>query len=107
MVKHLHKEHKSIFEDGSGKMKVSRGKVHKHLGMTLDCSVPGQVKVGMCDCIEEILTAFVKAEPKAAGTKSGAAPDDPFKANEDCEKLQTNEAVEFHNLVAKTLHAAK
>ncbi len=33
-------EYESIFEDGSGKMKVSRGKVHEYLGMTLDyCTV--------------------------------------------------------------------
>jgi hypothetical protein len=39
MIKWLHHEHKSIFEDGSGEMTVSRGKVQECLGMTLDCSV--------------------------------------------------------------------
>ena len=56
IVEHLRKECKSVFEDGSGKMKVSRGKVHTCLGVTLDCSVPGRVKVSMCDHVEEILT---------------------------------------------------
>ncbi len=29
MIAWLHQEYKSIFTDGSGKMKVARGKVHK------------------------------------------------------------------------------
>jgi hypothetical protein len=35
----LHQEYESIFEDGSGKMTVRRGRVHKYLGMTLDYTV--------------------------------------------------------------------
>ena len=107
IVKCLRKEYESIFEDGSGKMKVSRGKIHAYLGMTLDYSAQGQVRISMFDCVEEILTAFDKAEPKGGGTKSDAAPDNLFKVNEDCEKLRSSKAVEFHNLVAKTLHATK
>jgi hypothetical protein len=61
----------------------------------------------MFDYVEEILTAFAIAEPKGAGTKSGAAPDNLFTVNEDCEKLSSEKAVQFHNLVAKTLYATK
>ena len=43
MIKWLRQEYESIFEDGSGKMTVSRGKVHKYLGMTLYYTVRGQV----------------------------------------------------------------
>ena len=107
MIKYLRQEYESIFEDGSGKMAVSRGKVHKYLGMTLDYTVRGQVKITMFSYIEEILTAFAKAEPKGAGTKSSAAPENLFTVDEDCEKLQPNKAVEFHNIVAKTLYATK
>jgi hypothetical protein len=57
--------------------------------MTLDVSVSGQVMIDVFDCIEEMLTAFEKAEPNGAGAKSSARD------------------VEFHNLVAKTLHATK
>jgi len=106
MIKYLRDEYESIFEVGPGKMTVSRGKVHKYLGMTLDCSVRGRVKISMYDYIEEILTAFDKAEPKCAGTKSTAAPGDLFKVDEDQEKLPTKKAIEFHNLVAKTLYAS-
>ena len=39
MIKHLRKEYESIFKDGSVKMDVSTGKVHKYLGMALDYTV--------------------------------------------------------------------
>jgi hypothetical protein len=43
MISWLKDEYENIFEDGSGKMAISRGKVHKYLGMTLDyCLHPWQ-----------------------------------------------------------------
>jgi hypothetical protein len=79
-------------------MTVSRGKVHEYPGMTLDYTIRGRVKISMFDYIIEILTAFDKtAAPQNLSTV----------LNEDCEKLQPNKAVEFHNLVAKTLYATK
>jgi len=107
MIAYLRQEYESIFEYGSGEMTVSRGKKHKYLDMTLDYSVRGQVKITMLDYIEEILTAFDKAEPKAAGTKPSTAPEDLFKVDEASEKLPAQKAVEFHNLVAKMLYATK
>jgi hypothetical protein len=88
-------------------MTVSRGKIHKYLGMTLDYSVPGQEKITMLDYVNEILDAFDKAEPKGGGTKTSADPDSLFKVEEDCEKLAQAKAVEFHNLVAKHLYSTK
>jgi Reverse transcriptase (RNA-dependent DNA polymerase) len=107
MILWLRQEYESIFEDGSGEMKVSRGKVHKYLGMTLDFTERGIVKISMFEYVEEILATFDKADPKGGGTKTSAAPEDLFKIDQDCEKLGQNRAVEFHNLVAKTLFATK
>jgi hypothetical protein len=107
MIKYLRQEYESIFEDGSGAMVVSRGKIHKYLGMKLDYTVRGQVQISMFEYVDEILTAFNKAEPNGAGTKSSAAPDNLFTVNEDCEKLSSDKVVQFHNLVAKTLYATK
>jgi hypothetical protein len=121
-IEWLRQEYESIFEDGSGAMTVHRGKVLKYLGMTLDYSVKGQVKISMIDYIDEILTAFDKAEGNDSGeqsektknysplntkTKSSAAPENLFKVDEDCEKLPQSKAVEYHNLVAKMLYATK
>jgi hypothetical protein len=88
-------------------MVVSRGKIHTYLGMTLDYTVRGQAKVTMFDYSTEILTAFDKVGPKGAGTKSSTAPDNLFTINEDCNKLLSTKAVQFHNLAAKTLYATK
>jgi hypothetical protein len=63
-IEWLRTEYESIFEDGSGAMTVHRGKVLKYLGMTLDYSVPGQVRISMIDYVDEILSAFDKAVPK-------------------------------------------
>jgi hypothetical protein len=41
-------------------MTVRRGQIHKYLGMTLDYTVRGQVKITMSDYGDEIMTAFDK-----------------------------------------------
>jgi hypothetical protein len=107
MIDYLRQEYESIFEDGSGAMTVNRGKIHKYLGMTLDYTVRGQIKITMFDYADDILTAFDKEEPKGGGTKISAAPDSLFKVDENCEKLKQDKAVEFHNLVANTLYSTK
>jgi hypothetical protein len=107
MIGYLCREYESIFEEGSGAMTVSQGKIHKYLGMTLDYSVPGQVKITMLDYFNEILAALDKAEQKGGGMKTSAAPDSLLKIDEDCKKLAQAKAVELHNLVAKTLYATK
>jgi hypothetical protein len=107
MIEYLRQYYESIFEDGSGVMTVSRGKTHKYLGMTLDYTVRGQVKIRMFDYVNDIIAAFDKAEPKGGGTNTSAAPDGLFKVDESCEKLKQDKAVEFHNIVAKTLYATK
>jgi hypothetical protein len=69
--------------------------------MTLDYTAHGQMNISMFDYVDEIINVFDKAEPKGAGRKSSAAPNDLFKVNEDHEKLWPEKAVEFHNLVVK------
>jgi hypothetical protein len=107
IIEYLRQEYESIYKDGSGAVKVSRGKIHKYLGMTLDYTVRGQVKITMLDYVDEILTSFDKAEPKVGGTKTSAAPESLFKVDENCEKLKQDKAMDFHNLVANTLYSTK
>ena len=68
MIDWLCQEYKSIFKDGSDKMSVIQGKVHKHLGMILDYSVCGQARITVFSYIEDILTNFYKEDPKGKGT---------------------------------------
>jgi hypothetical protein len=45
-------------------MKVSRGKMHKYLGMTLDFSTKGEVKISMTDYVKEVISAWDSAVQK-------------------------------------------
>ena len=69
MIKWLRQEYESILEDGSGKMAVSRGKVHKYLGMTLDYTVCGQVQIKMIDFLDEFLIAFDGTDRETVNTR--------------------------------------
>ena len=62
IIKRLRQEDERIFKDGSGKITVSRVKVHKYLGMTLDYTVRGQVQITMIYFLDKFLIAFYKAE---------------------------------------------
>ena len=57
----LREEYKSVFTDGSSKMKVARGKVHKYLGMTFDFSTAKMVKVTLLEYVDEIIELWDKA----------------------------------------------
>jgi hypothetical protein len=112
----LQSEYESIFENGSGAMKVHHGKVHKYLGMSLDFSHKGQCRVSMYDYVDGILEAFDNAVKKyddgylkvgKRRSKSSAAPNNLFVVNEDCEKLPDDVAASFHTIVAKVLYVTK
>ena len=119
IIEWLRRDYESIFEDGSGAMKVHRGKVHKYLGMTLDFSTKRQVKISMVDYVKEIVAAWDKAPKldndgftevksrRVMKSKSSAAPENLFKINEDATMLNTEMATAFHNIVAKALYVVK
>ncbi len=119
IIEWLRKDYESIFEDGSGKMKVSRGKIHKYLGMTLDFSTDRQVKISMVDYVKEVIEAWDKApktkddgfklveSKRGRKAKSCAAPEDLFKVDEDATKLDAEQSTAFHNIVAKALYMVK
>ena len=100
-------------------MKVSRGKVHKYLGMTLDFTTKGQVKISMVDYVKEVVDAWDKAPQldndgfatvklrRGTKGKKYAAPEDLFRIDEDSTKLNTEMSTAFHNIVAKALYLVK
>ncbi len=116
VIEWLKRDYESIFEDGSGKMTVSRGKVHKYLGMNLDFTVKKQVKISMVEYIKEVIAAWDKApkldedgftivtSKRGCKIKASAAPENLFKTNEDAKKLTTEMSTAFHNIVAKALY---
>ena len=93
IIEWLWKNYESIFEDGSGKMKVSCGKVHKYLGMMFDFTTKQRVKISMVEYMKELILAWEKA-PKLdndgfTAVKHGkkgrltTVPEDLFKVDED------------------------
>ncbi len=115
-VELLRENYESISEDGSGKMKVHQGKVHDYLGMTIDFSKKGQVRITMLKYVAEVIAAWNKVAPHVDSEgfttatrrkRTSAAPDDLFKVNEDAKKLSNAMAATFHNIVAKSLYLSK
>jgi hypothetical protein len=108
----LRQEYESIFTDGSGRMKVARGRVHVYIGMTLDFTVDRVVKVTMISYVNEIIETWDKAcEESQDGFQqvkrqriSTAAPEDLFKVDDDASKLSPAMAKFFHTIIAMTLY---
>ncbi len=116
-IEWLRRDYESIFEDGSGMMKVHQGKAHKYLGMTLDFSTKHQVKIFMTGYVSEIIEAWDKAELTARDgfieikvckscNRTSAAPENLFKIDEDAVKLPKEQATNFMT-VAKALYVSK
>ena len=67
-------------------MQVKCRKVHKYLGMTLDCTTVGQLKITILEYIDEILDSFDKAYPMGGGTKSSYVSYIIFGVKKYCKK---------------------
>jgi hypothetical protein len=102
----LKSTYERLFDDGSGAMQVSRGKVLEHLGMTLDFAVPGEVKITMIPHVKEIIKLFAEHDKSLSHANTPAA-EHLFKVNEDAVRLDEREATIFHNFVAKCLFLTK
>ena len=55
-------------------MSVSRGNIHKYIGITLDYTVRVQCMITMISYIKGILTTFDKADLKGGGKNTTNAP---------------------------------
>jgi hypothetical protein len=60
----LRKEYEVIFEDSTGAMKVQRGKVHTYLGMVLNFTKKGEMRITMPKHIEDVLKTYDEALSK-------------------------------------------
>jgi hypothetical protein len=93
---------KGIYGDS---MHVSRGTVHDYLGMTLDYTTKGEVKVTMVDYLKGVLGDFPEA---ITGTAPTPAAEHLFDVRPDEERKILNEeqARAFHHSVAQLLFAS-
>ena len=102
----VEEELQKIFPAGSGKMAISRGKIHDYLGMKLYFSKEGQVIVMMIPYILEVFQVFNEVDLSGKVSKTPAA-DNLFCVNKDSHLLDDKYAALFHTTVAKTLFLTK
>jgi hypothetical protein len=118
-IEWLRAEYEVIFEDGTGAMKVRRGKVHDYVGMRMDYTTKGEVHLTMPKHIEDVLATFNNSRSKVehgfvevkkvtqSKSQRTPAPTDIFVVNEECEKLDKEGQEIFHCIVAKMIYIWK
>ena len=77
---------------------VNRGKVHDYLGMTLDFTKEGKVKIKMLDYVEKMLD---EAPEDMDGEALTPAANRLFEVDEDSPLIDEHRAQLFHTFVAK------
>ena len=77
---------------------VNRGKIHGYLGMTLDFTEEGKVKIKMLDYVEKMLA---EAPDEMDGKAPTLAANHNFDIDEDSPLLDEDRAQVFHTFVAK------
>jgi len=87
-----------------GHVKASRGKKHDYLGMNLDYTEEGAVKIEMCKYVQSMIDTF-PVEIKI-GSKTPAS-EGLFKVNDASPKLNDRRKEQFHTTVAKGLFVSK
>ena len=83
---------------------IHRGKVHKYLGMKLDYSEEGKVKIDMTYYLKKILDDLLK---KHQGRAITPAANHLFEVNKTTRKLSEKDAQAFHTIMAKLLFLCK
>ena len=89
-----------------GKIKGSKGLVHDYLGINLDYTKTGVVKVDMRSYVKDILNDHDEKEIKE-GQASQPWTDGLFKIDESRRKLDSDKQDQFHTTVAKALFLTK
>jgi hypothetical protein len=83
---------------------ITRGRVHDYLGMTLDYTEKGKVKIKMIDYVTKMLAELPEEMSGEAPTPAG---NHLFAVDEKQTKVNEQQAQFFHTYVAKTLFLCK
>jgi hypothetical protein len=83
---------------------ITRGRIHDYLGMTLDYSEKGKVKIKMIDYVEKMLADL---PPEMDGDAPTPAANHLFAVDDNQPKVDEQKAQFFHTYVAKTLFLCK
>ena len=88
-------------------MVSTRGKIHEYLGMTINFTDTGKVKITMYDYVDEMINEL---QTEMIGKSATPAASHLFKIRDDDDTnqlLKPELSEEFHHLVAKTLFLSK
>jgi hypothetical protein len=83
---------------------VTRGNVHDYLGMTLDYTEKGKVKIKMLDYVMKM---FADLPAEMDGEAATPAANHLFDVDEDSPRVSKEKAQFFHTYVAKALFLCK
>ena len=83
---------------------TSRVKVLEYLGLTLDYSIWGRVKISMYKYVKKLVE---EAPEDMTGVTKTPAGNHLFTTNPDCDKLSEKMVQVFHHIVAKLLYLCK
>ncbi len=87
-----------------GEVAIHQGKIHDYLGMEIDFSEKGKVKIGMTEYVESMLEVFPE-NIKSTDTAVTPASDGLFNEGQG-KKLNEERADAYHTMVAKALFYA-
>ena len=107
MARWLRNTYERIFKDGSGKMKLCRGKVHDYLGINLGYTLKGEVKITMIPYIKEMIQDFSEHDPNPDKKENTPAAEFIFKVDEKSRLIDDSRSKVFHTFVSKALFATK
>ena len=84
---------------------VTRGETHDYLGMAINYTIPGKVKITMLDFVQGVLDECPDDLMKGASLTPAA--NHLFNVDPECKKLDNEKASRFHHLTAKLLYLSK
>ena len=90
--------------DGIGEVKATRGLKHDYLGMVLDYTLPGALKIDMTQYVNAMIEDF---PAELAGVSKCAWNENLFKVDKDAKKLCKERAAIFHTFVMKGMFLCK
>jgi hypothetical protein len=89
-----------------GKVKITRGKKHDYLGMKLDYSIPGKVKVDMREYVQSMIDDFPQKYLEGSKVASFWT-DKLFHVDDKSKQLDPTMKEQFHTTTAKGLFLCK
>ena len=101
IIKKLNKKYGKTASGQDAPLTVKRGKIHDYLGMVLDYTTKGKVKIDMRQYIRKILQELEHLKDGWEGKAITPATENLFKISNNATKLEKTVSESFHHVVAQ------